>query len=70
MLKIMFLKVVGLVLLSGFVMELNHGLINPELFIKVAITYLIYKALFYGAMFSLKEKNTAKKVILAKEKAL
>lgn len=60
MLKLIFLKVVGLMLLAGFVLELNNGIINSELLIKVAITYVAYKILMYGAIFSFNTEFSVK----------
>lgn len=63
MLKLIFLKVVGLMLLAGFVLELNNGIINSELLIKVAITYVAYKILMYGAIFSFNKDASIKEYI-------
>lgn len=60
MLKLIVLKVIGLILLTCFVLELNNGVINSEFLIKVAITYVAYKVLMYGAIFSFNADSSVK----------
>ncbi len=52
MIKILTLKLVGLALLYSFALELNHGELNADFILTLALLYCGFKAMTYFYIFT------------------
>lgn len=57
MFKLVILKLIGLCLLGGFILELNNDILNLDFLIKIIFTYILYKTLIYSSIFVFKAES-------------